>query len=174
MSNLLRYLRYDWPVHFILLLTNWLPDNVIFLKLRGFMLRPFLGACGTNFELGRNVTLHNPKNIFIGRDVFIAYGCMFLAVDHIHIDDEVMFGPYCVVTSGNHTRAGGSYRKGIDELKPIRIGFGAWIASHVVVTAGVSIGKGVLIAGGAVVTETVPENAVVGGVPARLLKVVEE
>ena len=67
------------------------------LKFRGFLVRPFLEFCGPNLGLGRNITFHNPKKIFIGKDVFIAYGCMFLAIDCINVEDEVMFGPYCVV-----------------------------------------------------------------------------
>jgi acetyltransferase-like isoleucine patch superfamily enzyme len=45
-----------------------------------------------------------------------------------------------------------------------------WIASNAVITAGVTIGKGSVIAAGAVVTESVPPYSVVGGVPAKLIK----
>ena len=103
-----RYLRYDWPVHFLLLLVNWLPDNVVCLRLRGWLIKPFIGSCGSQLLVARKVTFHNPTNLHLGNDVFIAYGCMLMATDQIVIGDEVMFGPYCVVVSGNHTRQDGS------------------------------------------------------------------
>lgn len=173
MSNLIRYLRYDWPVHFILLFTNFLPDNTFFLRLRGWLIRPFLGKCGNDLRLARNVNFYNPSNLRIGNNVYIAFGCQIMANDVIEIADEVMFGPYVVVSAGNHTCRNGSFRYGIPLLAPIVIGHGAWVGTHVVVTAGSTIGPGALVAAGAVVTGEVLPNVIVGGIPARLIKKAE-
>ena len=170
MDKLFRLLRYDWPLHFVLLLTNWLPDNVIFLRLRGFLARPFLGKCGKNFRLGRNITFYNPSKISVGRDVYIAYGCWFMAGERITVGDGLLFGPYCVVVSSNHQRVAGSYRFGTSKQAPISIGFGSWVGAHVTITAGSSIGKGSLVAAGAVVNGVFPDNAMLGGVPAKVIK----
>src|SRR5690349_14042326 len=118
MNRLWTLLRYDWPLHIVLFLTNWLPDNVIFLRLRGTLSRPFLGSCGHTLNIGRNVNFYNPSLICLGSHVHVSYGCVFLADDRISVDDEVMLGPYCVLASGNHTRAGGSYRFGDVRLSP--------------------------------------------------------
>ena len=84
-------LRYEWPLHVVLLLTNWLPDNVIFLRLRGLLASFFLGECGDDLRLGRNVTFYNPSKIRIGSHVYLAYGCLCLAGDQpISIGDEVI------------------------------------------------------------------------------------
>jgi len=174
MKGLLRYLRYDWPLHLVLLLTNWLPDNVFFLRLRGKLVKPFLGTCGHTLNIGRNVTFHNPMLVHLGNLVHISYGCLIMATDHIWINDEVMFGPYCVLVSGNHTRKLGSYRFGDAELMPINIGIGAWLGAHVTVAAGSQVGRGSLIAAGAVVVGEIPDNAMAGGVPARVIKSLEE
>ena len=104
MNKYIRLLRYDWPMHFVLLFTNWLPDNVFFLRLRGRMCSPFFCSCGRSINIGRNVTFHNPSLIHLGNMVHISYGCIFMATDQIMIEDEVMFGPYCALVSGNHTR----------------------------------------------------------------------
>lgn len=169
-NKLYRLLRYDWPAHFALLLTNWLPDNVPFLKLRGACVRPFLGACGTKLKVGRNVTFYNSAQVILGNDVYIAYGCRFMASAKIQVSDEVMFGPYCVVSSSEHTRQGRSFRYGVQKSAPIIIGHGCWLAAHVTLTAGVTIGSGALIAAGAVVSCDVPDNVMVGGVPARVIR----
>lgn len=173
MNKLIDLLRYDWPLHFTLLLTNWLPDNVIFLRLRGAIARLFIGHCGKDLRIGRNVLIHNPKLLIIGDHVFIAYGCNIMATDNIKIDDEVMFGPYCVAISGNHTSYNSSFRYGKPSLDPISIGKGSWLGAHVVVTAGTTIGQNCLIAAGAVVAADIQSNTVAGGIPARPIKKIE-
>lgn len=170
MHKLFRLLRYDWPLHFVLLFTNWLPDNVVFLRIRGFLIRPYFGKCGSDLRVGRNIQFHNPELINLGKHVYIAYGCSIMAIDQIRIEDEVMLSPYCVVISGNHTSVNGSYRYGPAQLGPIAIGKGSWIASHVVITAGCTIGENSLIAANAVVTKDIPANVIAGGIPAKIIK----
>jgi acetyltransferase-like isoleucine patch superfamily enzyme len=173
MKKLYRLMRHDWPVHFLLLITNWLPDNVPVLRLRGALVRPFLGSCGKNLRLGRNITFYNPGSIEIGSDVYIAYGCWFMAGAIIHIEDEVMFGPYCVVVSSNHTYKQGSHRDGDTKREQIIIGHGAWIAAHVTITAGSEVGRGASVAANAVVHGKLPNNVLAGGQPAKVIKTYE-
>ncbi|MGQ9517896.1 MAG: acyltransferase, partial [Anaerolineae bacterium] len=164
MKKFLRNLRYDWPLHFVLCLANWLPDNVLCLRIRGWLARSFLGKCGKNFRLGRNVTFYNPQYISLGNDVYIAQGCVFLATERIRLDDEVMFGPYVVCAAGNHLQRNGSFRFGGSERMPISIGRGTWVAAHVTILAGATIGNGCLVAANAAVPAgTYPNYALIGG-----------
>lgn len=170
MSKLYRLLRYDWPLHFVLLLTNWLPDNVAFLRLRGALARLFLGGCGRDLRLGRGITFYNPANIRIGHNVYIAHGNWFSAGAEIVIGDEVIFGPGSVVTSSNHTLLNGSFRYGPPAKSPISIGRGSWIAAHCTITAGTRIGSSCLIAANSVAQGEVPDGTMLGGVPGRVVK----
>ena len=175
MKYILLYLRYDWPLHFVLLLTNWLPDNVKFLRLRGRLCKPFFGSCGHTINIGRNIAFHNPSLIHLGNFVHISYGCVLMATDHIWIEDEVMFGPYCVLVSGNHSLINHSFRFGPSKLFPICIKKGAWIGAHVTVTAGAEIGVGCLVAAGAVVpNQKFADHTLLGGVPARAIKSLDD
>lgn len=169
MNQFYRLLRFDLPLHFMLLFTNWLPDNVLFLRIRGVLIRPFFGKCGIDLRVGRNVQFHNPELINLGDHVFIAYGCSIMATSLIRIENEVMLSPYCVIISGNHTSMNGSYRYGPPKVAPIVVGKGSWIASHVVVTAGCTIGENSLIAANAVVTDDIPANVIAGGIPAKII-----
>jgi acetyltransferase-like isoleucine patch superfamily enzyme len=170
-KNFYRNFRYDWPLHFALLLTNFLPDNVIFLRLRGALAAPFLGACGNNLRLGRNIVFYNPSSIEIGNDVYIAYGCWFMAGGKITIDDEAIFGPYVVVSAGNHTRINHSFRFGPPVCVPIHIQRGAWIGAHSTILGDTLIGEGCLIGSNASVTRgTYPANSFIAGVPAVIKK----
>jgi acetyltransferase-like isoleucine patch superfamily enzyme len=165
-----RILRFSWPLHFVLLITNWFPDNVFFLGLRGFLASFFFKQCGRNLKVGRNVSFYNPGNIQIGDDVYIAYGCWFLGAEDISIESQVMFGPYCVIADANHTMLNGSYRFGEPKIGFIKIREGSWIGAHSIVLMNVSIGKGVLVAANSVVNRDVEELQVVGGAPCRILK----
>jgi acetyltransferase-like isoleucine patch superfamily enzyme len=116
------------------------------------------------------VVLYNASRISFGEDVYIAYGCWFSAGDQIVVGNDVLFGPYCVIVSAEHRRENASFRHGVLNTAPIKIGDGCWLAAHVTVTAGITIGNGCLVAAGAVVTSDVEPGFVVGGVPARKIK----
>lgn len=165
-----RQLRYDLPLHFILRLTNWLPDNIMFIRLRGRLARPFFKKCGKHLGIGRNVSFYNPSCIEIGDSVYIAYGCWFLGVGKLVIEDDVLFGPYVVVSPANHTKLEGSYRNGPAEFSDIIIGKGAWVGAHTTIVMGAGVGKGTLIAANSVLNKPTEDNALYGGVPAKFLK----
>lgn len=157
-------------MHLILLFTNWLPDNVLFLRLRGLLASHFLGSCGKNLRIGRDITFYNSQNIHIGSNVYIAKGNWFNGSSKITIGDEVIFGPYSVISASNHTMLDDSFRYGPPVCKPITIGAGSWIAGNCTITAGVTIGKGVLVAGSSAVTKDIPDLHMAGGVPAKVIK----
>ena len=112
---------------FLLLFTHWLPDSVLFLQVRGMLIRPFLRSCDSNFGLSQNVILHDPSRIPIGRNVYMACGCWLLAAKRINIANEVMFGPYVVVSASDHTRFENACRFGPAECVPVSIGKGTWL-----------------------------------------------
>lgn len=91
----------------------------------------------------------------------------------ISLGSDVMMGPEVVIyTSGHaHDRIDIPMRlQGASEIKPVSIGNDVWIGRRVMIMPGVTIGNGVIIGAGAVVTKDVPDYAVVGGVPARILR----
>lgn len=89
----------------------------------------------------------------------------------IYIGKNVWMGPRVSILSANHeTDDFHSYTN--DE--PIRIGDNCWLGTNVVILPGVQLGKHVVVAAGAVVVESFPENDIlIGGVPAKILKRLE-
>jgi acetyltransferase-like isoleucine patch superfamily enzyme len=162
-----RLLRYDLPLHFVLRFTNWLPDNVVFIRLRGRLARPFFGSCGKKLGIGRDVTFYNSSNIHIGNWVYVAKGSWFSASESITIEDEVLFGPYVCVASSNHTLLDGSYRFGKPDKGPVLIKKGSWIGAHGVILKGTVLGQGTVLAANSVLTKPSEDNSVYAGVPAK-------
>ena len=161
-------LRYNLPMHFVLLLTNWLPDNVIFIRLRGRLARPFFKSCGKRLGIGRNVVFYNPSKISIGNDVYIAYGNWFSSSFGVIIEDEVLFGPYNVIATSNHTKQEGSYRFGSAKGGQIVFGKGCWIGANCTITLNVEIGSGSVVGANTLVNRNVPPNCVFVGTPGNI------
>ena len=112
------------------------------------------------------------KNISIGKDVFINSGCHFQDQGGIEIGDGALIGHNVVLATINHDLNPKKNRK--NHYAPIKIGTHVWIGSNATILPGVTIGDHAVLAVGAVVTRDVPAMTVVGGVPAKVLKVVQE
>ena len=108
------------------------------------------------------------KNIKIGKRVFINSGCKFQDQGGISIGDDVLVGHNCVIATLNHVMD--PDRRADMIPGPVKIGDKVWIGANVTILQGVSIGDGAVIAAGAVVNKDVPPRAVVGGIPAKVLK----
>lgn len=112
------------------------------------------------------------KNITIGKNVFINSGCRFQDQGGIVIGDGTLIGHNVVLTTLNHDF---SPEKRITmHPAPIIIGKKVWIGANVTIVPGVKIGDNTIIAAGAVVTKDIPANVVAGGVPAKIIKSLEE
>ena len=112
------------------------------------------------------------KNIHIGKDVFINMGCKFQDQGGIFIGDGALIGHNVVLATLNH--AASPKDRGSMIPAPIRIGKNVWVGANAVILPGVTIGDGAIVAAGAVVNRDVPENTVVGGVPAKVIRTIHE
>lgn len=110
------------------------------------------------------------RNIHIGRNVFINSGCHFQDQGGIFIGDDTLIGHNVVLATINHELNPYDRR---NHYAPVHIGNRVWIGSNATILQGVTIGDGAVIAAGAVVTRNVPENTVVGGIPAKFIKKIE-
>lgn len=112
------------------------------------------------------------KNITIGKNVFINSGCHFQDQGGIEIGDGALIGHNVVLATINHDLNPEKNRK--NHYAPIKIGAHVWIGSNATILPGVTIGDYAVVAAGAVVTRDVPAMTVVGGVPAKVLKVIQK
>lgn len=112
------------------------------------------------------------KNIHIGKNVFLNMGCKFQDQGGIYIGDGALIGHNVVLATLNHAMS--PSRRGTMIPAPIHIGKNVWIGSNATILPGVTIGDGAIVAAGAVVTRDVPENTIVGGVPAKVIRHLRE
>ena len=112
------------------------------------------------------------KNIHIGKNVFINAGCKFQDQGGIFIEYGALIGHNVVLATLNHVAS--PKDRGSMIPAPIRIGKNVWIGANATILPGVTIGDGAIVAAGAVVNRDVPENTVVGGVPAKVIRTIGE
>lgn len=112
------------------------------------------------------------KNIHIGKNVFINMGCKFQDQGGIFIGDGALIGHNVVLATLNHAKSPQNRSSMLPA--PIHIGENVWIGANATVLPGVTIGDGAIVAAGAVVTRDIPENTIVGGVPAKVIRTISE
>ncbi len=123
----------------------------------------------TSFNLlGEFIKIGN--NVGIGEYAYLGGG------GGLQIGDDCIVGQYlsCHPENHNHFDLSELIRRQGVTRKGIKIGANCWIGSKVTVLDGVEIGAGSIIAAGAVVNKSFPENSIIGGVPAKLLKLRDE
>lgn len=129
-------------------------------------------------EIDASTTIFAPfytnfgRFIFIGKNVFINHGCSFLDLGGITIEDDVLIGPKVNIITENHP-LNPALRKNLI-CNPVLIKQNAWIGAGSTILPGVTIGVNSVVAAGSVVTKDVPDNTIFGGVPAKLIKNLEE
>jgi acetyltransferase-like isoleucine patch superfamily enzyme len=112
-------------------------------------------------------------DIRVGRKVSINQCCTIYDMSGVDIGDGVMIGPNVnIITTGHALEP--SRRRAYVEAKPIAIEKNVWIATGVTVIGGVTIGANSVIAAGSVVTKDIPANSLAAGVPAKVIRSLEE
>ena len=147
-------------------------------RIRMYILRPLFGSHGKNFTFDPD-GFYSFQNIHTGDDVSLgARPTMVAAYSIIQIGNKVMFGPEVTIRGGNHrTDLIGRFMTDylLEEKRPsddqgVIIEDDVWVGTRAIILHGVRIGRGAIVAAGAVVTKDVPPYAMVGGVPAKVLK----
>ncbi len=110
---------------------------------------------GSKTVMGQDCTLSAYQNVTIGQECIIADHVMMIDFDHSVVDVD------------RSIRSQGIYKR------DVAVGSNVWIGHGAMILRGVTVGDNSIIGAGAVVTKDVPENAVVGGVPARVLRMRE-
>ncbi|MGI5888571.1 MAG: sugar O-acetyltransferase [Oscillospiraceae bacterium] len=143
-------------------------EDAIFEVLKGFF-----GAVGENSNVLPGFICDCGHNIRVGKNFLANYNVTILDIAPVTIGDYVMIGPNTMISTVNHPMLPSGRRKHLGLAKPVTIGNDVWIGGNVTILPGVNIGNNVIVAAGAVVTRDVPDNTLVGGVPAKKIRDLE-
>jgi acetyltransferase-like isoleucine patch superfamily enzyme len=132
--------------------------------------------CGSKIVCALGVKIYPAKHITIGRSVFLGRGVTISTSNSgnspITIGNDVMFAQDVMIIGGNHAVADITVpirMQGEGKQGAIIIGNDVWVGARAIVLTGVTIGDGAVIGAGAIVTRSIPANAIVVGNPARVV-----
>lgn len=108
------------------------------------------------------------KHIKLGKNIFINQNVTFVDLGGIIIEDDVLIGPMSRLITVNHLIEP-TIRRGL-LVNSIRIKKNAWLGANVTVLPGVTIGENSIVSADTTVTKDVPDNVIVAGTPAKIIK----
>jgi maltose O-acetyltransferase len=150
---------------------SYMPGGRIAQAIRSVVCRPLFRSCGKNLNVEYGAFFHSGSTISIGDNSGI--GVKAHVSGTITIGNDVMMGKDVIIMTVNHTFDRTDIpmnRQGFGKEKPVVIEDDVWICDRVIILPGVRVGKGSILGAGAVVTKDVPEYAIVGGMPAKVIK----
>jgi acetyltransferase-like isoleucine patch superfamily enzyme len=148
----------------------------VYRRIKMLALRPLFKSAGTSFRFDPDGH-YSFSTIEVGDHVFLGPGAFLSATEsYIRIGHKVMFGPNVTVLGGDHRiDVLGAFMSDVTEKRPqddrgVDIADDVWIGANATILHGVKIERGAVVAAGAVVTRDVPAYTIVGGCPARMLR----
>lgn len=155
------------------LLVAWLPEHTCSrLRTQALRLAGFQIGFGTTFA--GMPTLHGSgdlrRSVYFGSHCWVNTGLRIDVRERVTICDHVVIGPEVMLVTSTHEYGGPEHRAGRLTGAPIVLEPGAWLGARCTILPGVTVGRGAVVAAGAVVHRDVPPNTLVGGVPARVLR----
>jgi len=124
-----------------------------------------------NIELIYPFSILNNENLILGKHIYIGPNSWLILRGKLIIDNGTIIGPRLKVHTSNHDYEGGMIPYSTNYIiKDVIIGKNVWIGADVTIMPGVKIGDGAVVAASSCVVKDVPNFAVVGGNPSKILK----
>lgn len=113
----------------------------------------------------KNLKLHSDSSTVCS--FALSGGCYFQALNGIEIGQNFLFAPGVKLISSNHDLAN---KEIVERADPIIIGDNVWLGANVIILPATKLGNNVVVGAGSVVTKSFPDNVVIAGNPARVIK----
>ncbi len=111
-------------------------------------------------------------NLKVGKGFYANHGCTILDCNLVNIGDNCLLAPHVVISAATHPLEAEARAAGVETTAPITLGNNCWLGANSTIIPGVTLGDGVVVGAGAVVTKSFPSNVVVAGVPAKIIRYV--
>ncbi|USL44774.1 maltose acetyltransferase domain-containing protein [Priestia megaterium] len=143
-------------------------------EIRTNLLKELFGSTGNSLYIEPTFRCDYGSNIHVGENFYANFDCVLLDVCEIRIGDNCFLAPGVHIYTATHPLHALERISGAEFGKRVEIGNNVWIGGRAIINPGVKIGNNAVIASGAVVTKNVPDNVVVGGNPAVIIKRIED
>lgn len=147
-------------------LINYETDSAI----REQLLKETFGQVANRIYMEPNVRFDYGYNIFVGKNFYANFDTVFLDVCPITFGDNCMLGPNVKLYTATHPLNPVKRNSGLEDGSPITVGDNAWIGGGATLLAGVTLGDNVVVGAGSVVTKSFPDNVVIAGNPAQIIR----
>lgn len=137
------------------------------------LFRNIVEDCGENFHINQPFRCDYGCNIHIGENFFANFNLTILDEARVTIGDNVFIGPNVSIFTACHPIDPEARNTGVEWAEAVTIGNNVWLGGDVTILPGVTIGDNCVIGAGSVVTKDVAANTVVGGNPAKIIKLVK-
>ncbi|MBQ8482328.1 MAG: sugar O-acetyltransferase [Alphaproteobacteria bacterium] len=142
-------------------------------NLRKKLLQKLFAKCGEKIMIKPPFHCDYGYQIFVGENFFANFDCVFLDAAPIEIGDNCMIGPKTCIYAISHPFNPQERQKGIGLPQKVTIGNNVWIGGGATILSGVSLGNNVIVGAGSVVTKSFPDNVVIAGNPARIIRKIQ-
>lgn len=163
---------------FLLFLTHLsfrlIPDTRGF-RFKRWVLRVAGAEIGSNVRICSSVRILGNSTLSIGDNTWVGHGTWIICSAPVRIGSNVNIAPLCYIGTGTHVLDHyGDSVAGRGDSRPIIIGNGVWICARATILPGITVGEKAILAAGAVANSNVPERSLFGGIPARMIKSIDE
>ena len=144
------------------------------IDLRNKIMKQLFKNVGENVWIEPDFRCEFGKNITIGDNVYINFGCIILDCSEVTIGSHTLLGPNIGLYAANHSTDATERINGGCYGKPIHIGNNVWLGGDVKVLHGVTIGDNTIIGAGSIVTKDIPDNVIAVGNPCKVIRKITE
>ena len=137
---------------------------------RSDIMRRLFKAVGKNVWIEPDFRCEFGKNISIGNDVYINFGCVILDCGQVKIGNQVLIGPNVGIYDANHALDAEERMDGALLPGKVTIGNRVWIGGGTIILPNVTIGDDTVVGAGSIVTHDIPSGVVAVGNPCRVLR----
>ena len=137
---------------------------------RSDIMRRLFKAVGKNVWIEPDFRCEFGKNISIGNDVYINFGCVILDCGQVKIGNQVLIGPNVGIYDANHALDAEERMDGALLPGNVTIGNRVWIGGGTIILPNVTIGDDTVIGAGSIVTHDIPSDVVAVGNPCNVLR----
>jgi len=131
----------------------------------------------SGIRIGENTKIVGPiyitGNLDIGKNVWVGRNLVIHGNGYVYIEDNCDIAPDVMFVTGGHEIGDSPRRAGKGFNKDIKINRGSWIGARAIILGGVTIGDACVIGAGSMVNKNIEKNTVVGGIPAKTIRILE-